>query len=72
MHQGEREVIVDKTYLYESPSQPSNSSTYIVKGDYVKPLRVSDNFKFWKIQYREKSGELIERWIDCNAINFCP
>jgi hypothetical protein len=72
MHQGEREVIVDKTYLYESPSQPSNSSTYIVKGDYVKPLHVSNNFKFWKIQYREKSGELIERWIDCNAINFCP
>ena len=71
VHQGERQVIVDKAYLYPTPSE-TKVRTYIVKGEYVKLISVSDDLKFWKISYSGKNGVSIERWIDCHAINSCP
>ncbi|WP_322011706.1 hypothetical protein [Paraburkholderia sp. J12] len=70
-HQGERQVVVDKAFLYPAPSE-TNVKTYVVKGQYVKLISISDDFKFWKISYSEKNGLTIERWIDCHAINSCP
>jgi hypothetical protein len=43
-----------------------------VKGDYVKLIKISDDFKFWQVQYVSSNGVAIERWIDCNAIASCP
>ncbi|WP_156967217.1 hypothetical protein [Paraburkholderia ferrariae] len=69
--QGERQVVVDKAFLYPTPSE-TKVKTYIVKGEYVRLVNISDDMKFWKISYSEKNGVTIERWIDCRAINFCP
>lgn len=70
-HQGERKVVVDKAYLYPTPSE-TKVKTYVVKGEYVKLISISDDLKFWKISYSEKKGVTIERWIDCRAISSCP
>jgi len=71
-YRGERQVVIDKAYLYGQPSISPTTKTYVVKGDYVKLIRVSDDFKFWQVQYLSNNGGVIERWIDCNAIASCP
>ncbi|WGS51550.1 hypothetical protein LFL96_08645 [Paraburkholderia sp. D15] len=71
-HRGERQVKAAKAYLYDQPSTLPVARTYVVKGDYVKLLRVSDDLKFWRVEYVSNSGAVIERWIDCRAIAFCP
>ncbi|WP_429584998.1 hypothetical protein [Paraburkholderia youngii] len=70
-HQGQRQVVVEKAYLYPTPSATTVKS-YLIKGDYVRLIAVSDDFKFWKIVYSGKNGIAIERWIDCHAIDSCP
>lgn len=70
-HQGERQVVIDKAFLYPTPSE-THVETYVIKGQYVKLLNISGDLKFWKISYLEKNGVVIERWIDCHAINSCP
>ena len=71
MHTGERQVVTTKAYLYDSPSTSPAVKTYVVKGDYVKLLVISEDLKFWKVQYVRSDRVVIERWIDCNAIDFC-
>ncbi|WP_051980374.1 hypothetical protein [Burkholderia sp. 9120] len=71
-HRGERQVVTAKAYLYDQPSPLPATKTYVVKGDYVKLLSVSDDFKFWKVECVSGNGVVIERWIDCNAIESCP
>lgn len=71
-HRGERRVVIDRAYLYDSPSISSITNAYVIKGDYVKLLNISDDFKFWRIRYIRTNGVAMERWIDCNAIASCP
>jgi len=71
VRQGERKVVADKAFLYPTSSE-TKVKTYVVKGEYVKLITISDDLKFWKISYSERNGVTIERWIDCRAINFCP
>ena len=71
-HSDERQVVVDKAHLYNSPSTSSATNAYVVKGDYVQLLKISDDLKFWKIRYVRAHKTAIERWIDCRAIDFCP
>ncbi len=71
IHPGERQVVLDKAFLYPTPSE-IKVKTYVVKGEYVKLISISDDLKFWKVSYSEKNGITIERWIDCRAINSCP
>jgi hypothetical protein len=71
-HRGERRVVIDKAYLYGQPFASPATKIYVVKGDYVKLIKISDDFKFWQVQYVSSNGVAIERWIDCNAIASCP
>jgi hypothetical protein len=70
-HQGERQVIVDKAYLYPAPSE-TKVKMYVVRGDYVKLIEISADLKFWKISYIGNGGATVTRWIDCRAIDSCP
>jgi hypothetical protein len=70
-HQGEREVVLDKAYLYPGPAE-TKVKIYLVKGDYVRLIDISSDLKFWNVSYIQKNGTEINRWIDCRAINFCP
>lgn len=70
-HQGERQIIVDKAYLYPTPSE-TKVKTYVVKGEYVKLISISDDLKFWEVYYSKKDGVVLKRWVDCHAINSCP
>lgn len=65
-------VMAERAYLYNSPAESNGAKTYVVKGDHVKLISVSSDLSFWKIQYAEQNGTVIERWIDCHAINYCP
>jgi len=69
---GERVVVVDRAYLYASPATILEANTYIIKGDRVKLLALSDDRKFWKVSYTGKNGKVLLRWINCTAIDFCP
>jgi hypothetical protein len=71
VHQGERQVIVDRAYLYPTPSE-TKVKMYVVRGDYVKLIEISADLKFWKISYAGSGGITVIRWIDCRAIGSCP
>lgn len=72
-HSDERQVVVNKAYLYNSPLISSaTNDTYLIKGDHVELLRISDDLKFWRVRYIRSHRAAIERWIDCGAIDFCP
>ncbi|MEM5298755.1 hypothetical protein VSR82_31075 [Burkholderia sp. JPY481] len=47
-HQGQRQVVVDKAYLYFTPST-TTVKRYLIKGGYVKMIATSDDLKFWKV-----------------------
>ncbi len=67
----ERKVVVRKAFLYDSPSKSQVSSVYVIKGDSVRVVEVSDDSKFWKIELLTKNGRRLNKWIDCSEIDFC-
>lgn len=67
-----RQVNVDRAYLYVKPESAINSKVYVINGDWVMLLRISENLKYWKVKYQTKEGKDIEGWIKCEAINSCP
>ncbi|MBJ9940918.1 hypothetical protein I7819_13595 [Burkholderia multivorans] len=65
-------VVTNRAYLYSGPAIKNKSKAYLIKGDEVELLNISDNLKFWKIRYTAKDGRTIERWLECGAVNACP
>ncbi|WP_144240788.1 hypothetical protein [Dyella japonica] len=72
LHTGERVIVLDKTHLYRMPKRSVELKDTIVKGQYVKPVAISDDLKFWKVQYVRDDGQPFEGWVACKAIDFCP
>jgi hypothetical protein len=71
-HTGERLVVSNKAFLYDTPSRSQATHVYLIKGDYVKPLSVSPDLQFWKIEFTsKKNGRHIVKWVNCVDINFC-
>ncbi|HDR8868199.1 hypothetical protein [Burkholderia territorii] len=68
---GERMVVVDKAFLYDTPSRSQVSRVYVIKGDWVKLLNVSSDLQFWKIEFVSNNKRHITKWINCADINFC-
>lgn len=72
-HAGERLVVSNKAFLYDTPSRSQATHTYVVNGDYVKLLSVSPDLQFWKIEFLSKNSRRhIIKWINCVDIDFCP
>jgi hypothetical protein len=42
--------------LYFAPSLKAKAEAYANKGEYVRLIDISDNMKFWKVIYSQKSG----------------
>jgi hypothetical protein len=70
-HVGDRLVVAKKAYLYDAPSKLRQGETYVIEGDYVKLVRISTDLRFWEVKFSTKSGRTIEKWIDCQDIDFC-
>lgn len=68
---GERRIEVEKAYIYDAPSFSSSHQRYLVRGDAVKLTKVSDDFKFWKIEFLKDNGAIVKGWINCRNIDFC-
>ena len=58
-HVDERMVVVNKAYLYDKPSCSGRGKTYVIKGDYVKPVSVSPDLRFLKstVFREERKGD---------------
>ena len=67
----ERKVVARKAFLYDSPSKSQVSRAYVVKGDSVRVVKISDNLKFCKIEFLTKNGRRLNKWIECSEIDFC-
>ncbi|WP_124084050.1 hypothetical protein [Burkholderia gladioli] len=69
---GLRQVTASRAYLYAEPASKGKSKSYIIKGDTIELLKISDDLKFWMVRYTAKDGKSIERWIECGTVNACP
>lgn len=67
-----RQVTANRAYLYAEPFSKNKSKSYVIKGDVVELLNISDDLKFWRVRYTAKDGRIIERWIECGTVNACP
>ncbi|WP_157638390.1 hypothetical protein [Burkholderia ubonensis] len=64
-------VISKKAYLYAMPEKSSVSRGYLVQGDSVLVNESSLSKGFVVSRYRQKNGNIIERWIRCEDVNAC-
>ncbi|WP_143188299.1 hypothetical protein [Burkholderia ubonensis] len=64
-------VISKKAYLYAMPEKSSVSGAYLVQGDSVLVNESSLSKGFVVSRYRQKNGNIIERWIRCEDVNAC-
>ncbi|WP_431823235.1 hypothetical protein [Burkholderia sp. F1] len=64
-------VISKKAYLYAMPEKSSVSRAYLVQGDSVLVNESSLSKGFVVSRYRQKNGNIIERWIRCEDVNAC-
>ncbi|WP_414450772.1 hypothetical protein AB4851_17015 [Burkholderia sp. 22PA0099] len=71
LHPGERVVVVDKAFFYKEPDIRSKGRAYVVKGDYLKLLKISPDFKFWKVRFDAGNGRRSIVWVECSAIDSC-
>ncbi|WP_159085702.1 hypothetical protein [Burkholderia sp. MSMB0856] len=64
-------VISKKAYLYAMPEKSSVTRAYLVQGDLVLLNESSLSRGFVVSRYRQKSGNIIERWVRCEDVNVC-
>lgn len=65
-------VISKKAYLYAMPDKSSVTAAYLVRGDSVLVNESGISKGFVVSRYRQKSGNIIERWIHCEDVSACP
>jgi len=65
-------VISRKAYLYARPEKSSVTRAYLVEGDSVLVNESGLAQGFMPSRYRQKNGNIIERWIRCEDVNACP
>ncbi|WP_148669110.1 hypothetical protein [Burkholderia pyrrocinia] len=64
-------VISKKAYLYAMPEKSSVTRSYLVQGDSVLVNESGLSKGFVMSRYRQKNGNIIERWIRCEDVNAC-
>jgi hypothetical protein len=68
---GAHVVVSRKAYLYAEPEKSSVTKAYLVEGDSVLVNESSLSQGFVQSRYRQKSGNILERWIRCEDVNAC-
>lgn len=66
-----RVVISKRVYLYTMPEKSSVTRAYLVRGDSVLVNESGLSNGFVASRYRQKNGNVIERWIHCEDVNVC-
>ncbi|MGU7770290.1 hypothetical protein ACV229_08915 [Burkholderia sp. MR1-5-21] len=64
-------VISKRAYLYAMPEKSSVTRAYLVQGDSVLVNGSSLSKGFVVSRYRQKNGNIIDRWIRCEDVNAC-
>ncbi|WP_322082524.1 hypothetical protein [Burkholderia sp. BCC1972] len=64
-------VISKRAYLYAMPEKSSVTRAYLVQDDSVLVNESSLSSGFVVSRYRQKNGNVIERWIRCEDVNAC-
>ncbi|WP_141723387.1 hypothetical protein [Burkholderia sp. A2] len=68
---GGHAVISRRAYLYAMPEKSSVTRAYLVQGDSVLVNESSLSKGFVVSRYRQRNGNVIERWIRCEDVNAC-
>ncbi|MGU7839184.1 hypothetical protein ACV22V_06905 [Burkholderia sp. AW33-5] len=66
-----RTVISKKAYLYVMPDKSKVTRAYLVQDDSVLVNESGLSKGFVPSRYRQKDGNIIERWIRCEDVNAC-
>jgi len=45
--------------------------SYLIKGDRVSLVRRSADRRYWLVDYVSKVGRKTEKWLSCEAIDYC-
>jgi hypothetical protein len=63
-----RKIFVKKAFLFDRPSGEFQAEMYLIKGDQVKILEQVGT-EWVRVEYLEKSGRIIQKWIRAKSIN---
>ncbi len=66
-----RIVGVDRAYFFSSPSSLDVEKSYLIKGDRVSLVKRSNDRRYWLVDYISKTGRKTEKWLSCEAIDYC-
>lgn len=66
-----RVIGVDRAYFLNSPSSMDVMKSYLIKGDRVSLVRRSADRRYWLVDYVSKVGRKTEKWLSCEAIDYC-
>ncbi|WP_322106532.1 hypothetical protein [Paraburkholderia sp. J41] len=64
-------VIINKAYLFNSPTSSGIDRSYLIKGDGVSLVKKSDSGRYWLVDYVSSHGLRIEKWLRCEDIGYC-
>ncbi|HGL4258821.1 hypothetical protein [Burkholderia dolosa] len=67
-HVKSHEISVQRAFLFDKPSRECQTKMYLIKGDNVKIINKKDG-GWLRIEYTQKSGRSIQRWIRSESIN---
>jgi LAS superfamily LD-carboxypeptidase LdcB len=60
-------IISEKAHFYNAPDYLTKKKSYLVKGDLIEALKVSNNFIYIEF-YSEYSGKTSKGWIEVNDV----
>lgn len=65
-------VIVDRAFFYSDHDVSNKTKMYLIKGDLVKLSDFYSGDEIWyRVDYTEKNGSMISKWIKCNDLKIC-
>lgn len=68
---GERVIVSDRAYFFNYPKPSGIGQSYLIRGDFVRPVKASSDGKYWLSEYIARSGIKTKKWLHCEDINYC-
>ena len=66
-----RIIGVDRAYFLDSLSSFDAEKSYLIRGDRVSLVKRSNDRRYWLVDYMSKTGRKTEKWLSCEAIDYC-
>lgn len=66
-----KNIVVDRAYFFDFPSSGCIKKSYLIKGDVVTVLKMSDDGSYWLVDYISPSYREVKKWLRCQDIAYC-